>query len=146
MPTASPMDLAQRLQQLLGEREQHADTLARIDAALDQIRSALQAVGGLNGKGGRAGRPAASVAAPSGPAVPARRRRGRRGSYATTADEMILGLVRQKGGATTKEIKAKWKEEGRGGTADNALSHLVKNKKLKRTPLQGERGSRFTLP
>ena len=70
----------------------------------------------------------------------------KRGSYAQTADVMILEMAGARNGATTAEIKARWKAEGRGGTADNALSKLVKARKLKRAPLGvGQRGSRFTV-
>jgi hypothetical protein len=142
MPTGSPTDIAGRIQALLAERQQLVDQLARIDAALERVQAALSGVG-VNGAGRRGpGRPpkAAGVLTASG-----RRGKGKRGSYAQTADAMILALAGQKNGATTQEIKARWKAEGRGGTADNAISKLVKAKKLKRSPLEGQRGSRFTM-
>ena len=40
---------------------------------------------------------------------------------------------------------AHWKSAGRPSTADVTLGKLVSNKKLKRTTLLGERGSRYTL-
>ena len=72
--------------------------------------------------------------------------RRKRGSYAQTADAMILEMAGAKNGATTAEIKGRCKAEGRGGTADNAISKLVRARKLKRSPLgEGQRGSRFTV-
>ena len=141
MPTGTPTNLTDRLQRLLDERQQHADALTRIDSTLEQIRSALHAVGGVNGRRG-AGRPRA---APAEHSTTPRRRKGKRGTFATSATEMILSLAGQRGGATTQEIKAQWKAEGRGGTADNALSKMVRDGKLKRAPLEGQRGSRFTV-
>ena len=142
MPIASTTDLADRIQQLLTTRQHHADAMTSIDATLEQIRDALHGIH-INEIARRGpGRPRKAAAVHPG-AVPARRRRGRRGTYATTAEEMILALVRKPGGATTRDIKAKWAAESRGGTADNALSKMVKDKKLKRTPLAGQRGSRF---
>ena len=38
-----------------------------------------------------------------------------------------------------------WASEGRGGTADNALSKLVRDRKIKRIPLVGERGSHYAV-
>jgi hypothetical protein len=35
--------------------------------------------------------------------------------------------------------------EGRGGRADNAISTMVKEKKLKRNPLHGQQGSRYMV-
>ena len=139
--TSSPADTAGRIQRLLADRQRHADALAEIDSALEEIRSALQSI---NGTG--IGRPPRSHRAAAQALRPSRKRRGRRGMYGKTSDEMILAIVGQRGGATTQEIKARWKAEGRGGTADNALSKMVKDRKLKRTPLVGQRGSRFTLP
>ena len=141
MPTSTPTNLTDRLQRLLEERQQHGDALARIDSTLEQIRFALQAVGGANGKRG----PTRSHAALAKRSAAPRRRRGSRGTFATSATQMILSLAGQRGGATTQEIKAKWKSEGRGGTADNALSKMVRDGKLQRTPLDGQRGSRFTV-
>ena len=139
--TSSPADIAGRIERLLADRRQHAEALAEIDSALEQIRSALQGINGTGVSTRLGPRKAAAEALPA-----SRKRRGRRGVYGKTSDEMILALVGQRGGATTQEIKAKWKADGRGGTADNALSKMVKDRKLKRTPLVGQRGSRFTLP
>jgi hypothetical protein len=78
-------------------------------------------------------------------AQPTKRRRGRR-SFTTTAEEFVLGFVKSNRNPTTQEINAAWKQEGRGHTADNSLTKLVKERKLKRTPLgKGIRGSRFTV-
>ena len=47
---------------------------------------------------------------------------------------------------TTQDIKKMWAGEGRGGSADNPLSKMVKAKMLKRTPLgNGMKGSRYSL-
>jgi hypothetical protein len=84
----------------------------------------------------------ASAAAPA----PARRgRRRRRGHFETTGDEFVLDFVRQRRSPTTKEINTAWKGQGRGHTADNTLVKLVKQRQLKRTPLVGERGSRYSI-
>ena len=139
--TPSPAQIAGRIERLLADRQHHADALAEIDSAVEQIRSALQ---GINGTGVSTRPRSGTVAAEAMLAL--RKRRGRRGKYGKSSTEMILELVGHRGGATTQEIKAKWKAEGRGGTSDNALSKLVMDGKLKRTPLVGQRGSRFTLP
>lgn len=76
--------------------------------------------------------------------VTRKRRRGR-GSYETTADDFILSFVKASGSPTTREINAHWKGAGRGHTADNTLVKLVKNKRLKRTSLEGERGCKYEI-
>ena len=39
---------------------------------------------------------------------------------------------------------AAWKAAGRTGRADNTLSLLYKNKRIKRTPVKDGRGSNYT--
>ena len=51
----------------------------------------------------------------------------------------LLGLV------SAKEIQKNWKSQGRGANADNSISQLFKQKKLKRTPLKDQPGSRYTI-
>jgi hypothetical protein len=119
--------------------------LARIDQALQQVNQALGTLGGANGGGAKPVRPPAPSKAPAA-AKPVNGPRPQRGSYRTTGEQSILALIRQRGGATTQEIKERWTREKRGGTADNILSLLVKQDKLKRTPLPaGQRGSRYTI-
>lgn len=143
MPTGISAGLTDKLQQLLDERQQHADALARIDETLGQIHSALGSSPNGRRLGRPPGRPSFSVA--TNGATPKKRRRGR-GSYATTAEEFVLSFIRSNKNPTSRDINGAWKEEGRGHTAANTLGKLVKDKKLKRTPLGGGlKGSRYSL-
>lgn len=74
------------------------------------------------------------------------RRPGKRRSFAETGDQMILRFVKERGGATTKEIRTRWNDEGRGGKAENNITALVKAGKLVRTPIPGKLGSTYTVP
>ena len=137
-------DLPARLQHLLEERHRHAEALARIDLALQQVNQALGALGGADGGGAKPARQPAPAKAPA--AKPVNGPRPQQGRYRATGEQSILALIRQRGGASTQEIKERWKREKRGSTADNVLSLLVKQNKLKRTPLPaGQRGSRYTI-
>jgi DNA-binding transcriptional regulator YiaG len=69
----------------------------------------------------------------------------RRTAYRETADEFIKGLVRSRKATTTLQINAAWRQSGRPGKADNALTRLVASRKLKRTKLVDQRGSRYTV-
>ena len=131
------MDFGVRVRELVSERQHLARELARIDETLNGIRGALSGLTGPNGTAATA-RPGESSSE-----TPRRRKRGRRGFFATTADELILSVVGNRG-ATTQEIKERWKGEGRGGTADNALSKMVKEGRLKRSALKEGRGSQYT--
>jgi hypothetical protein len=140
-------DLPTRIQKLLEDRQTHEAAIGHIDEVLASVGSALGAPIAPPKRG--PGRPAASsvVAAPPAPAAAKKPRRGRRsrGSYATTGDDSVLAFIKANKSPTTKDIKAHWAEEGRGGTADNVLSKLYREKKIKRLPLPGERGSRYAV-
>jgi hypothetical protein len=53
--------------------------------------------------------------------------------------------VKQQKNPTSAEIQKHLKDEGRSSSASNALGKLVREKKLKRTPIAGQRGSRYSL-
>lgn len=82
---------------------------------------------------------AASPAAAKG----ARRKTRVRGRFKRTGEESILALVGRRA-LPTSAINAAWKKEGRAGKADATLGGLVKARKLKRTKIKGERGSRYS--
>jgi hypothetical protein len=149
--------LTARIEQLLADRQGHADALSRVDETLAAVANALGAASS-NGQ--------ASAEAEPSVAVPEKKRRGRppgvrnamrapvpptrgqrtRGSYAVTGDELILAFIKQHKNPTTSEIKAHWASEGRLGTADNVLSKLFREKRVKRKPLgKGIRGSRYSV-
>jgi hypothetical protein len=87
-------------------------------------------------------------------AAPAPARRGRakaapkpvrkRGTFAQTAEQFVLGLVKGKG-ATSAEINKAWTKAGRGNRADTTLNILSNKKKVKREKLEGQKGSLYTL-
>ena len=68
-----------------------------------------------------------------------------KGSFKQTAVEFVLGLVKSRKATTSSKINAAWKVAGRGGNADTTLYNLVKAKKLKRTKIKGERGSKYSV-
>jgi len=122
-------DLAATIQKLFNDQRQHAAAIATIDKTLAKVGVAL------------------GTSVPTGPgksaAVPKRRRRRRK--FAQSADDLVLEIVLAHKNPTTQEINKLWKKEGRSFTADNTLSKLVREKKLKRQPLDGQRGSRYLL-
>jgi hypothetical protein len=142
MPNSlSPTAIANRIQQLLDDRQQHEDAIEQIDQILKQITGLL----GEPATHRKPGRKPKLMSVESPAAQPGKRSR-RRGEYATTAVESILAFVKDQGNPTTQEIKGLWKKEGRGGSADNVLTKLVKDRQLKRTPMKDQRGSRYSLP
>jgi hypothetical protein len=68
-----------------------------------------------------------------------------RRKFAVSGEQMILNFVKSKSNPVGKEIEKHWSSEGRAGTAANLISKLVKEKRLKRTPLKEGRGSRYSV-
>ncbi len=136
-------DLPARVQALISERRRHEETVSEIDktlATIDQTLADIAAPFGVPAPR-TLGRPAG---APGDTAKPRRRRS--RGSYATTGEESVLAFIKQHKNPTTSEVKAHWAGESRRGTADNVLSKLFREKRVKRKPLgKGIRGSRYSL-
>jgi len=61
-----------------------------------------------------------------------------------TAEELVLAFVRDQRNPTGREVNEHWRAAGRPWSADVTLGKLVKAKRLRRTPLDGERGSRYS--
>lgn len=127
------VSLPERIQQLVRERKQHAGALARIDKTLGEINKLV-------------GLPAAGAQSAAAAAKPQGQKRRKRRKYPITGEQSIIELIKQRGGASTSEIRKHWAADGRGGTADNVLTLMVNAKKLKRTPLKDQPGSKYTLP
>jgi predicted HTH transcriptional regulator len=68
----------------------------------------------------------------------------KRGSFEITGDELILRFVKDKGGATTEQIRKHWEASNRGGKSDNNLTNLVKSGKLLRSKDPNGPGSLYT--
>jgi hypothetical protein len=132
----SPDNVIQRIEQLLHDRQEHQEAVTRIDQMLERVGHALGTKPPGRPRGGNH-----SLATEP----PVRTRRRRRGKFAVSGDESIIAFIKERKNPTTKDLTKHWASEGRGGTAANALSRLVKEKKLRRTPLEGERGSRYSL-
>ena len=137
MPKLRSSDnVIQRIEQLLRERQEHQEAVTRIDQMLERVGHAL---GTKLPRRPRGGNHLPEVKPPM------QTRHRRRKKFAVSGDESIIAFVKERKNPTTKDLTKHWSSEGRGGTAANALSRLVKEKKLKRTPLEGQRGSRYSL-
>lgn len=157
-------ELKNLINQLCVERQHHIDSIAEIDATFREFgigggaatasrkgkggrRKAAEAApaAAKKGRGGRRkGAKAAKAAKTS--ATKATRRAPRSGKFSVTGDEFILQFLKEKGGATTEEIRNHWKSSGRGGKAENNLTGLVKRNQVKRTKLAGKAGSTYSIP
>jgi hypothetical protein len=126
------LDLSERIHGLLERRQQHAAAIVTIDETLSRVAGALS----VNGR-------AHKLAAVKG--IRAGKRRRTRRKFAVSGEQSILAFVKGRSNPIGRDIEKHWASEGRAVTAANLLSKLVKEKKLKRTPLKNERGSRYSL-
>lgn len=126
------IDLEGRIAELLKARATHIAAIEKIDGTLKGVTSLL---------GGGVSLPAVKEV---GTASTGGKRR-RRGRFELSGEASILKFIEKAGTPTTKEVNAHWKNEGRGGSADNALTKLVAGKQLKRIALEGQRGSRYKI-
>ena len=154
-------DLASIIATLKAERQEHLDAVAEIDETFGQFGISAEGTPrrgrppkSKNGRRKKVGRPkmAKKKVAKNG-----RRKKGKKAAakktttkkagrrkFTKTANDFILDLLTGGKTMTTGEINGKWKQGRRSGTADNTLSLLAKDGKVKREAIEGKRGSRYS--
>jgi hypothetical protein len=133
--------LQRLVSQLKSERQTHVAAIEEIDRTFTELGMGVTAAPASAAPAPRRGRPPKS-ASPVKTGGGSKRGRGR---FPISGEESILNFVRQAGNPTTAEINVHWHGEGRKGKADNTITKLVQEKKLKRQKIKGERGSRFRV-
>lgn len=142
--TTTTSQLASAISRLHAERQEHLDAISEIDAIFDQFGITAAAPK-------RRGRPRKTARRTRAIRKAAKKvRRGKRKArrkFATSGPNSILAFVRQGGrkGRTTGDIIRHWKSEGRGAGAYVLLGKMVRERKLKKENLEGQRGSRYTV-
>ncbi|HEY8751878.1 MAG TPA: hypothetical protein VIM11_28105 [Tepidisphaeraceae bacterium] len=143
-------DLSSRVSELQEQRQQHLEAVEKISATLAEIE---RLVGGAGNGAPRRGRPPGRPKASGGSAIGAeavgrsggRGKKRTRGRFEITGEDSIIGFIKTHRNPTTQDVKKHWASEGRGGTADNALSKLVSERKIRRIPMVGQRGSTYSV-
>lgn len=133
-------ELAKLIGGLKAERQELVNKLASIDKVfasfgipvVSKVTATVSVAAAPTPTGKRRGRPPGS-----------KNSKRKRGLFAKTGEETVLEYVTNKGPVTAAEVNKHWQGEGRGGKADNTLSKLVKDGKLKRVKNKGERGSSY---
>jgi len=138
MPRFGPVKkIAHEIKKLRAERAACAKKLAEIDAL-------FAALGLATGGATAAVAEVAPAAAPAG--RPGRKGKRKRGKFAVSGDVSVLEFVKANAKCTAKEVNAHWQGEGRGGSANNTLTRLVQDGKLKRLQgAKGDRGGRYDV-
>ena len=135
--------LADQIKRLEESRAKHAAALGEIDQLLNRISHALKS-------SGTSDTPSTGVPWQNGVADTSRlfgengRRKYRK--LELTGDQAVIAFVRTRGTATTAEINAQWRSEGRGGVANNAIVRLLKRAELVRETNHESRGGRYHAP
>ena len=125
--------LTKLIKQLQSERQEHVNKIEEIDAAMASLGLEQQPAK-------RRGRPRGSKKKVMKKAA------RRRGTFKVSGEQSVLEFVgKTKNPPNAKEINQYWSKQGRAGKADNAISKLVKTKKLVRVEAKGERGARFKV-
>jgi hypothetical protein len=143
----SATDLSGQIQKLLADKQHHTEALARIDETLQKVGSllGLEAQIGVRRGPGRPPKTQPAVTPVAVTAAAPQKHKGKRRWFSVTAEQSILDFISKSDSPTTKDVNRHWKAEGRGGTADNTLSLMVKKKAIKRVPIEGKHGSRYTV-
>ncbi len=157
----SSSNLVELIHKLEMQKAQHAEMAAAVTTTLGQISGLLGAlIGGQQRpavshtapKAAPKAAPRAAIApkafkAPSMPATKASSTPAvaNRNKFALTGDESVLAFIKRRGNPSTSEVQAHWSSEGRGSSADNSLSKLHRDKKIKREANKQGRGSRYTV-
>jgi hypothetical protein len=137
--------LSSRVDQLLEQRQQHLEAAEKLSATISEIERLLGGAGGARRRGRPPGRPKLDGPGADAPPPATRGRKRTRRRFEVSGEQSIIDFIKSNRNPTTQDIKKHWASEGRGGTADNALSKLYREKKIKRFPLEGRRGSRFAV-
>ncbi|GJM23602.1 MAG: hypothetical protein DHS20C16_00170 [Phycisphaerae bacterium] len=137
-------ELVSLVGRLQTERNGHVEEIARIDEAFSQL--GLDSAGTTRRGPGRprGGAKRAGVKAKSAAGRPAKR--GKKRKFRTTANELIVELVKKSGakGISSGDIKKRWAAAGRPGEPYNTLGELVRTKKIVKKNIKGQRGSRYS--
>jgi hypothetical protein len=146
--TAAAAQLVSLIVRLRGERQEHVDAIAGIDATFEQfgITAAPAKRRGRPRETTRAAKPGRRPKAAKKAAKKARRKA--RGHFSMTANESILQFVTSAGkkGAPGAEIVKHLKAEGRGAAgAYVTIGKLVKAGTLKKEKIKGGQGSRYAV-
>ena len=106
-------------------------------AAIAEIDEAFARFGVKPGARRRPGRPKGSGRKTNG--------RRKRRKFSKTADQFVLGLLTGGRKLSTRDINIRWKRGRRGGSADNTLMKLVKDKQIRREAIKDAHGSNYSL-
>ena len=130
MANTSIKELQTIIERLQTERKQHLEAITEIDNAFSRMGVAVDG----------SSAPAPRAGAPRG-----KQKRTRR-KFNVSGLESIHRFVKSAGakGVSGAQIDQHWKKEGRSGSAYNMLGQLVREKRIKRNNIKGQRGSLYT--
>jgi hypothetical protein len=139
--STSAIELPNLIQELLEQRQLHANSISQIDQTLARVTAALGGTATAVAVSKPAGKPAAVKA----PVVKAKS--GKRSQFTVSTGDLVLAFVKANANSTTQKIMQHLASEGRtASSGGNALSVLTAAKKLKRTPLgKGIPGSTYSI-
>ncbi|MFG0250682.1 MAG: hypothetical protein ACF8OB_17490 [Phycisphaeraceae bacterium JB051] len=137
-------ELLKLVKKLQDERAAHVKEIEAIDLTFAQLGIESETAAAAPAKK-RRGRPAGSGKKAKAVKKTTKKKTGKRTrkSFSVSGDESVLTFVAANPGCTTAQVNEHWTTEGRAGKADNALGKLVKEGKVARKNIKGQRGSTY---
>ncbi|NJL31632.1 MAG: hypothetical protein HC898_08380 [Phycisphaerales bacterium] len=123
-------------QKLMAQRAKLQGVVDATQARIDEI-DAIFSGSGLSVAASGKGKP--------GPKAGSTRGKRTRGKFSMTGDESVVSFIKKHGKPSAKEVNEHWTKEGRGGSANNALTKLVKTGVIKRVDAEDARGGRYVI-
>lgn len=151
--TAVASELLKLVKKLQDERNAHVKAIEAIDLTFAQLGISTDATPTAPTKKKRRGRPAGSkskktakkvVKKAKTPKTAKKTGKRTRKTFKQTGEESVLTFVQANANCTTAQVNEHWTMEGRSGKADNALGKLVKESKINRKNIKGQRGSTYS--
>ena len=155
--TAAATELLKLVKKLQDERADHVKAIEAIDLTFAQL--GIQSEGDVvaaapAAPAKRRGRPAGKTKKVAKAAKPAKTvkktkttkkttKRSRK-AFSVSGEESVLGFIKANANCTTAQVNDHWTTEGRAGKADNAIGKLVREGKVTRKKIKGERGSTYS--
>jgi hypothetical protein len=153
--TPAAAELLKLIKKLQDERASHVKAIEAIDQTFSELGIGAEPAApaapakrrgrpvGSGKKAKAAKKPAAAAAAAAKQTTKKKPGKRTRQTFAVSGDESVLAFVQANPDCTTAQVNDHWTTEGRAGKADNALGKLVKDGKVARKNIKGQRGSTY---
>ncbi len=143
MPASTVNELSALIAKMKKERASYEAKIAEIDAAFASLGIDPDTSAPKKRGPGRPRKAAGKQKVAKKKVTKKRAGRKKRGTFKKTGEQSVYDFVKANPDATSASVNKHWSGEGRGGRADNTLTKLVKEGKIKRKDIKGQRGGTY---